>query len=107
MSFMYANHRDDGRTDPSPVLEVIVDKPDTEYERILDHRYSTGGHQRRLAHLLSFTGFAAEHDMWQGDVLNHAELVQECWYHSVPLSIAMHLYVQHSGKRPTEELKLM
>lgn len=69
-------YRDGGRTQLPPVPELRDDEPEFEVERILDHRYSKRRHQRKLEYLLLFTGYGAEHDMWQHDLSNCAEVVE-------------------------------
>ena len=94
-------YRDDGRTKPPPVPEMIDDEPEFEVDRILDHRYTKRGHQRKLEYLLRFTGYGAEHDMWQHDISNCAELVQEYWDRK-PVTQRCHapVCVAYRGKCP-------
>ena len=84
-------HRD-GRVHPPPLPEVIDDEPEWEVDRILDHRQLKQGRQSKVQYLLRFTGYGAEHDMWQDDVSNCSRLVQEYW-DSKPVTQRLHAAV--------------
>lgn len=86
-------YRDDKRVQSPPIPEMIDDEPEFEVETILDHRVTKRGRQRKLQYLLRFTGYGAEHDMWQDDVSNCTELVQEYW-DSKPLTERLHAAVR-------------
>ena len=51
---------------------------------------------------MRFTGYGAEHDMWQDDVTNCSELVQEYWDQK-PVTQRCHesVCVAYRGRRPT------
>ena len=88
-------------TKPPPVPQMIDDEPGHEFEvdRILDHQYTKRGHQRKLEYLLRFTGYGAEHDMWQHDVTNCVELVE--YWDRKPVMQRCHasVCVAYRGKR--------
>ena len=93
-------YRSDGRVQPPPVPELIDDEPEFEVQEIVDHRHTKRGHQRKLEYLLRFTGYGAEHDMWQDDVSNCAELVQEYWdRQTVTQRLHAAVCVAYKGKR--------
>ena len=62
-------------------------------------------HQRKLEYLFRFTGYGAEHGMWQHDVSKCAELVQEYWDRK-PVTQRCHasVCVAYRGKRPNQNL---
>ena len=95
-------YRDDGRNKSPPVPGMIDDEPEFEVQEILDHRYTKRGRQRKLEYLLHFTCYGAEHDMWQDNVTNCSELVQEYWGHK-PVKQRCHesVCVAYRGRRPT------
>ena len=76
MCYLKPYHRD-GRVQPPPVL--IDDEPEWEIEHILDHRVTKQGRKYKVQYLLRLAGYGAEHDMWQDDVDNCAEVVQAYW----------------------------
>ena len=80
---------------------MVDDEPEFEVDRFLDHRYTKRRHQRKLEYLLRFTGYGAEHEMWQHDVSNCAELVQEYWDRK-PVTQRCHasVCVAYRGKCP-------
>ena len=61
-------YRTDGRVQPPPLPDLIDDEPEFEVQEIVGHRHTKRGRQRKLEYLLRFTGYGAEHDMWQDDV---------------------------------------
>ena len=65
--------------EPPPPPEVVDDELEWEVERIINHRLVKRGRQNKLEYLIKFLGYGPEHNMWQDDVGNCEQLVQQYW----------------------------
>ncbi|KAL0030502.1 hypothetical protein WJX79_011007 [Trebouxia sp. C0005] len=68
-----------GRIDPPPPPEIIDDEPEWVVETILDHRLVKRGRKDKRGVLIKFLGCDVAHNMWQHDMTNCEQLVQDYW----------------------------
>ena len=79
MSLLKRYHRD-GRFIPPPPSVIIDDEPEWEAEHIDDLvTDKSSADARKVQHLIKFSAYGPEHNMWQNDLSNCMRLVSKYW----------------------------
>lgn len=78
VSLLKPYHRD-GRVEPLRPPELIDDEPEWEVDWILEHRLVKRGRKNKVEYLIKFVGYGPEHNLWQDDMSNCADSVDDYW----------------------------